>query len=220
MRQRRLAFSFLGMMLAASLASAQPPLAQPPRPQPQDPTPVPDPKPAVPKPEPAPRTPAASGRLGSDGDITVSGCLQRGPGAGPETKESGAMAGGYVLKQATTAKPADESAASSDAKAGAAKSGAARSGAKEYRLVASRDSVKLADHVGHQVEVKGRVTLQDQSPDRKGTEGSVSSSQPSGSTGVSTVPPATGTPSGVPPLVTLNASSITMVASTCSGPAS
>jgi hypothetical protein len=210
MRSAQPALSFIGVLLAATLASAQPqPQTQPPRPQPQDPTPIPDPKPTITKPGPSPQEPAGSGRLGGSGEIVVSGCLQRGEDTAPETKDSGGISGGYVLKQAT-AKPDESSPQRS----------ASRPGSKEYRVVTTRDSVKLAEHVGHQVEVKGRVTLQDRAPDRKGTDSSVSSSQPSGSTGVSTVPPATGAPPATAPPVTLTASSIKTIASSCSVPTS
>lgn len=211
MRNTYLSMSLAGVLLAATLASAQPPSpVEPARPQPQDPTPVPDPKPPIAKPTPEPQTPAPAGRIGGDSELVVSGCLQRAAvardaagQASPESREGGSLAGGFVLKQAS-AKPAGGDAPSTAA------------GTKEYRIVAAGDAVKLAEHVGHQVQVTGRVTVENAPPSPSGTESSQSSSKPSGSTGVSVTPPPTG---AAAPAVTLSVSSLKMVASTCSAPA-
>jgi hypothetical protein len=215
MRAAPIALSVASLMLAATLTSAQPqPQTQPPRPQPQDPTPVPDPKPPLTKPQPKPDEPSGSGRLGGNGEITVSGCLQRGEEAPGEGKSEGKLMGGYILREATTTKPATSS--TSDARSPQAEP--ASKGSKEYRIVAAKDSVKLAEHVGHQVQVTGRLTLEEPAPSRGTTDSGVSASQPSGSTGVST-PTAGAVPAGGP-LVTLKATSLEMIASSCSAPAS
>jgi hypothetical protein len=211
MRRVQLAGAVASTLLTAALAFAQPqPQTQPPRPQtqPQDPTPVPDPKPPTGKPRPAPGT--VGGELGSgNSEILVTGCLQRAEDPSSGNKESARLGGGFILKQATTAKSNDPGAAPN-----------AASGSKEYRVVASRDSIKLAEHVGHQVEAKGRVTLQDEAANQASTDASVSSSRPSGSTGVSTVPPATGATPAAASLVTLSVTSIKMISASCSAPAS
>ena len=190
-------------VLAGSLAVAQPkPQSQ--APVPQDPTPVSAPKPQIDKPQPEPRQPAPSGRIGGS-ELVLSGCLQLADEARPGTTPSGgqsAASTGYLLRGARPA-PKDD---------GPPTTG---SPGKDFRIVASSDEVKLADLVGHQVKVKGRVNVQGETPDRTATDAGRSSSQPSGSTGVTTAPPVASSP-----LVLLTVSSVESVSRSCTVPAS
>jgi hypothetical protein len=213
---RNAMLSVCGVVMAAALAAAQPPpVTQPPpsqptRPQPQDPTPVPAAKPPeLQKPAPKAAEPAPAGRL-TRSDLKLTGCLQRAeetPGASRDTKPAGdraPLAAGFVLRQATPTRTADM------------KETGTPTGAKEYRLIAKDDSVKFADHVGHQVSIIGQIAL-GETPGRTSTDTSTSSSRPSGSTGVET--PAAGAAPMVP-AVTVTVSSLTMVSTSCSTPAS
>jgi hypothetical protein len=209
--RRRTSFSIAGVLLAASLTSAQPPpVTQPPlqpaRPQPQDPTPVPAAKPPeLTKPESMPPPPAPAGRL-TKSETKFSGCIQRAAAtAAPEGATDGSrLSAGFVLTNATTTLAKDT------------KDGAPPAGTKEYRLVPDGDRIKLAEHVGHQVEVMGKISLADAAPSPTSTDAGTSSSRPSGSTGVSTPPSA----AAVAAPVTLTVTSLKMVSSTCSTPAS
>ena len=205
-----------GVVMTAALAAAQPPPAtqppasQPTRPQPQDPTPVPAKPPELQKPQPKPDEPAPAGRL-TRSDLKLTGCLQRAeeaPGAERGASAAGAdratLSSGFVLRQATATLDKDM------------KEGATQSGTKEYRLLPKNDSVKLADHVGHQVSITGQVVLA-APPGQASTDASTSASRPSGSTGV-------GTPAGGPttaaPAITVTVDSLKMVSASCSTPAS
>jgi hypothetical protein len=208
------AASLAGWLLATTMAFAQPPPQT--QPLPQDPTPVPAARPpAIDRPEPKLPQPAPAGRL-TPSEARFTGCLQRAEETESGARAAGAAAragaesrlsGGYVLTQATTTRVKD-----------AEKGGQAPPGTKEYRLVAKDDSIKLADHVGHQVELKGRITLDAGKSGPTSTESGTSTSRPSGSTGVSTAPP-TGDAVAAPP-VTLTVTSLKMVAPSCSTPAS
>jgi hypothetical protein len=209
--------SVCGVLLASALASAQPPPAtqppatQPSRPQPQDPTPFPAAKPPeLQKPQPKADEPAPAGRL-TRSELKLTGCLQRAEetagaarDATPAAGDRAPLAGGFVLRQATPTR-------SKDTKEPATASG------KEYRLVAKNDSIKLADHVGHQVSIEGQVTL-GEPPAAASTDASTSSSRPSGSTGVDTPP--SGKAATMAPAVTVSVSSLKMVSASCSTPAS
>lgn len=206
-----------GVVMTAALAAAQPPPAtqppasQPTRPQPQDPTPVPAAKPPeLQKPQPKPDEPAPAGRL-TRSDLKLTGCLQRAeeaPGAARGTSAAGAdratLSSGFVLRQATTTLDKDM------------KEGTTPSGSKEYRLLPKNDSIKLADHVGHQVSITGQVAL-GAPPGQASTDTSTSASRPSGSTGVDT--PAAG-PTTAAPAITVTVNSLKMVSASCSTPAS
>ena len=188
------------LLLAATLAAAQPtPATRPP--QPQDPTPVPETRPPITKPPAKPAEPAPSGRL-SKSEATFRGCIQRAPekseAAGNARGEAATLSAGYVLTHATTMLTRSPE-------------GAAQS-SKEYRLMAKDDSIKLADHVGHQVEVVGRLSIDAAPPEHKSTDAATSSSRPSGSTGVATVPE---TGRSVTPQVTLMITSLKSIAPSC-----
>jgi hypothetical protein len=206
-RARRVLSVASGLLLTATLSFAQPPPQTPP--VPQDPTPVPDPRTQdLAKPEPKVPQPAPAGRL-TPSEAKFTGCLQRGQAStATQGGEGATLAGGYVLAQATTTRAKD-----------AEKGEAGPGGTKEYRLVPKDDSIKLADHVGHQVELKGRITLAQEAPAPTATESGTSSSRPPGSTGVSTTPSAGG-PAAAGPPVTLTVTSLKMVAPSCSTPAS
>ena len=188
------------LLLAATLAAAQPtPATRPP--QPQDPTPIPETKPPITKPPGKPAEPAPSGRL-SKSDATFRGCIQRAPekseAAGAPRGDAATLSAGYVLTHATTMLTrSPEGGAQSD---------------KEYRLMAKDDSVKLGDFIGHQVEVVGRLSIDAAPPDRKSTDSATSSSRPSGSTGVATVPETGQNPT---PQVTLMVTSLKSIAPSC-----
>jgi hypothetical protein len=213
--------SVCGVLMAAAIAAAQPPpatrppVSDPVRPQPQDPTPVPSAKPPeLQKPQAKPAEPAPAGRL-TRSELKLTGCLQRGESptaASPEASPAGdraPLASGFVLRHATPTR-------SDDMKESGASSGTP-SGTKEYRLVAKDDSVKLADHVGHQVSITGQVALANETPGRASTDASTSASRPSGSAGVAT--PASGA-AAISPAVTVTVSSLSMVSQSCSTPAS
>jgi hypothetical protein len=221
MRTMRTMTLLCGLLLTATLASAQPqPQKQPPRPaQPQDPTPIPVPIPLSPagqKPDPTSKEPMSAGSGKSEkndksdkSEATATGCLQRAEEPSGAASESGRLVGGYILKQATATRAKEAP--------GGARGETTATGTKEYRIVAGNDSIKLAAHVGHQVEVTGRISL-DQPASPTSTDTATSTSRPSGSTGVSTQP-STGAQPTMPP-VTLSVTSIKMVASTCTTPTS
>jgi hypothetical protein len=209
--------SVCGVLMAAAIAAAQPPpatrppVSDPSRPQPQDPTPVPAAKPPdLQKPQTKPAEPAPAGRL-TRSELKLTGCLQRGEstaGASREASPAGdraPLAGAFVLRHATPTRSGDT------------KESGTPSGTKEYRLVAKDDSVKLADHVGHQVSITGQVALGSETPGRASTDASTSASRPSGSAGVET--PASGA-AAMSPAVTVTVSSLSMVSTSCSTPAS
>jgi len=196
--KRSLTLVLCGWSLTATLAAAQPAPAKPP--QPQDPTPVPAPAPpTVAKPDPRPQQPAPAGRL-TRGELTLRGCLQRdeAPTRGGEAER---LTGGFVLRQALIVREDESSSAAKTEKAAA----------REYRVTTRNDSVKLGDHVNHQVEIVGRVSMENPAEPPASTEAGTSASRPSGSTGVATQPAGSQTP-----LPTLNATSLKMLAATCS----
>ena len=195
-------------VLVATLAIAQPQTPKQPL-QPQDPTPVPAPKPKVfEAPQPEPPTPAPGGRLGGDSELVLSGCLQLAQAGRPDSASAAAPSSpidaAYVLRGALPV-----------SKDGTRET--TGSPGKDYRIVAGRDTVKLADFVGHQVKVAGRVNVQSKSSSRTATESGRSTSHPSGSTGVPTAPDAS---TSSAPLVTLTVSSVESIAPNCATPAS
>jgi hypothetical protein len=136
--------------------------------------------------------------------MKFTGCIQRAlaPAAPEGAADGSRLSAGFVLKNATATLAKDT------------KDGAPPSGTKEYRLVPDGDRIKLAEHLGHQVEVMGKISLEGAAPSPTSTDASTSSSRPSGSTGVS------GTPATMAAPVTLTVTSLKMVSSTCSTPAS
>lgn len=208
--------SLCGVLTAATLAAAQPPpatqppVSQPVRPQPPDPTPVPAKPPELQKPQPQPAEPAPAGRL-TRSELKLTGCLQRAedtPGAARPASPAGdgaPLVGGFVLRHATTTRSRDM------------KESGTPAGTKEYRLLAKDDSVKLADHVGHQVSITGQIALGGDAPGPASTDSATSASRPSGSAGVET--PAAGA-AAMAPAVTVTVSALKMVSNNCSTPAS
>ncbi len=193
-------------VLVATLAIAQP---QPPKqpPLPQDPLPAPPHKPMLEKEQPEPPTPPPGGRLGGSSELVLSGCLQLAPAGRPDSPSAGAesspIAASYLLREALPV-----------SKDGTRET--TGSPGKDYRIVPDNNEVKLADFVGHQVKVTGRVNVQSQTPGRSATESGRSTSQPSGSTGVSSTP----APAPATPPVTLTVSSVESLAAKCTTPAS
>jgi hypothetical protein len=194
-------------LFVATLADAQPkPQDQPPLPRDPLPAPAPNPR-GIEKPQPEPRTPAPGIQLGRS-ELVLSGCLQLAQegraGSASAAPAGSPIAAGYVLRHALPV-----------SKDGTRETSGSRG--KDYRIVASHERVSLADVVGHQVKVVGVVKLEDERPGRAATESSRSTSQPSGSTGVSSAPAGT---SGPTPLVTLTVSKVESIAPSCTTPAS
>ena len=97
--------------------------------------------------------------------------------------------------------------------------------ATQYHLVPSTAEVRLADHLGHRVEVRGRLKV-DAGGTAARTNQGVSTSVPSGSTGMETIPPPGDKPEArktteggpempVPSMLTVT--SVRMLASECGG---
>lgn len=164
-----------GMLLAATLAFAQ---------TPPPPSPTAPPTPASPvNPVTPPQAPASSMQTTP---VTITGCVQRADGA----VSSGL---GFVLKNGVVANSA------------AATTGTATTPAAvgvDYSLVTIASTVQLADHIGHQVEVKGALM-----PGGLGSNSAqAGNSAQSGNTTASTT--AAGTQ-------TLTVTSVRMLSSTC-----
>ncbi|HEY8551412.1 MAG TPA: hypothetical protein VIL35_15755 [Vicinamibacterales bacterium] len=126
----------------------------------------------------------------SASEITLTGCLAQAdaPGSGGPSSEAAGAArgGGFVLRQAKRSDAGSTSQGSSgDAGSGASGSASAAKepNGSEYRLVPARAAVTLADHVGHKVEVRGRISTGSM---QSSNQQAASSSQPSGSTGTET----------------------------------
>jgi eukaryotic-like serine/threonine-protein kinase len=113
---------------------------------------------------------------GAQSEVTATGCLQRAGGSsssspsssspGSQSPAGGASAGGFMLKNATatsgtgtTGTSPGGAAASGAPTAGSADASGRRTtgGGKELRLVAG-PGASLDEHVGHQVEVRGRLS--------------------------------------------------------------
>jgi hypothetical protein len=117
-------------------------------------------------------------------EVKVTGCLTAAANAGAVTGEAN-NASPFLLK--TTP------AATSDAVA--------------YALQPATPEVKLQAHAGHKVEITGRPAGTADALSKPQSNEGVSTSQPSGSTGMETIPP----PSGK----TLLVSSVRMISSSC-----
>jgi hypothetical protein len=193
-------------VLTATLAIAQSQTPKQP-PLPQDPLPAPPHKPMLEKEHPDPPTPAPGLRLGGSSELVLAGCLQLAPTGRPDSPSAGAesspIAASYLLREALPV-----------SKDGTRET--TGSHGKDYRVVAGSNDVKLAEFVGHQVKITGRVDVRSQTPGRTATESGRSTSQPSGSTGVSSTP----APAPTSPPVTLTVSSVESLAATCTTPAS
>jgi hypothetical protein len=138
-------------------------------------------------------------------EVTVKGCLTAPTGAGGSaaTTSSGA---GFLLKTAPVASGRNESPSPSGTSSRAPESPSSQTGSIDYVLQPATPDVKLQPHVGHTVEIKGRAAAADPLSKPQSNEG-VSTSQPSGSTGMETIPP----PSSRALLVT----SVRMISSSC-----
>jgi hypothetical protein len=116
-------------------------------------------------------------------EIKITGCLSATANAGAATGEAN-NASKFLLK--TTA---------------------ARTEAVDYALQPATPDVKLQAHAGHMVEITGRPAGTADALSQPQSNAGVSTSQPSGSTGMETIPP----PSGR----TLLVSSVRMISSSC-----
>ncbi|HEY8535141.1 MAG TPA: hypothetical protein VIL25_01795 [Vicinamibacterales bacterium] len=90
-----------------------------------------------------------------------------------------------------------------------------------YPLVPEGEQVDLAPHVGHLIEVRGRLVVRAAEPDPRTNEG-VSTSTPGGSTGMETMPPPRPTekaedhvPAAPPAASTVTVTAIRMIAAKC-----
>jgi hypothetical protein len=167
---------------------------------------------------PQPGQPGASASQSEQGEVTATGCLARADsrGSSSESAAPGASAssagGGFVLKNATIGTSGSSGAgvsasspgsAGSTAGAGAGAASGRGMGGREIRLMAS-SGVNLEEHVGHQVEVRGKLS----------SVGSAST----GPSSTSTTPPresGAGTPAGASGGETMTVSSVRMVSASC-----
>jgi hypothetical protein len=119
------------------------------------------------------------------GEVKVTGCLSAAANAGAAIGETN-NASQFLLKTM----PAE-----------------GKSNTVAYALQPATPDVKLQPHAGHKVEITGRAAgTADALSEPQSNEG-VSTSQPSGSTGMETIPPPTGK--------TLLVSSVRMISSSC-----
>jgi hypothetical protein len=118
------------------------------------------------------------------GEIKVTGCLSAAANAGAATGESNSAAK-FLLK----AKPAGSPEAA------------------EYALQPATPDVKLQSYAGRTVEITGRPAGTADALSKPQSNEGVSTSQPSGSTGMETIPPPTGR--------TLVVSSVRTISSSC-----
>ena len=108
--------------------------------------------------------------------ITLVGCIARADGeTDSEQAAADKVSPQFVLQ------------VSPDSARGASAGAAGNALATRYHLVPSAD-VRLADHLGHKVEIQGRLKV-DPAGTQSRTNQGVSTSIPSGSTGMETVPP-------------------------------
>jgi len=117
-------------------------------------------------------------------DIKVIGCLTASANAGAATGETN-NASKFFLKTTAPGKP----------------------DAVDYALQPATPDVKLQVHAGHKVEITGRPAGTADAMSKPQSNEGVSTSQPSGSTGMETIPPPTGR--------TLLVSSVRMLSSSC-----
>lgn len=103
--------------------------------------------------------------------ITITGCIARGDASGAQA------AGGPLVLKASSGAASDRSS-----------SGGTPAGT-HYQIVSNDPALRLADHVGHRVQLTGRLQAEATEPPSRTNQG-VSTSTPSGSTGMETMPPA------------------------------
>jgi len=159
------------VVLCGTLAAQTPSPSNPP--QSGQPTSSPQSgQPTSSSPEPSSTSPQSSqpaGRSSNDmaGQVTATGCLQRDSSSSSDTSSSASGAGGgFVLKNAkmggsgssmgSSSAPGSAGASASDPSGRAPGSMSGSRGAKDVNLVAD-SSVNLAEHVGHQVMITGRM---------------------------------------------------------------
>ena len=152
------------VVLAAAVTGAQTPGASSQTPQPHSGSATNQPT------EPAPESTAAP--------ITLVGCIAR---ADAETSAQQAAANRvspqFVLRVSSSRDAGGAPQRTGDTPA-----------ATQYHLVPSTADLRLADHLGHRVEVRGRLKVAAAGA-RSRTNQGVSTSVPSGSTGMETIPP-------------------------------
>jgi hypothetical protein len=117
-------------------------------------------------------------------EIKITGCLSAAANAGVTTREAN-NASQFLLK--TTA--------------------AGKTDAVDYALQPATPDVKLQPHAGHKVEITARPAGAADALSQPQSNEGVSTSQPSGSTGMETIPP--------PSSRTLLVSSVRMISSSC-----
>ncbi|HEY2908488.1 MAG TPA: hypothetical protein VGJ29_21455 [Vicinamibacterales bacterium] len=150
---------------------------------------------------------SSTAQTASPGTVTVTGCLQRGDSAGGATGTSGSATSSsaasssdkFVLANAHMGSGASSTPGATGATTGTSgsatsSSGSSMSGAK-YELEGS--ATELKDHVGHEVEIKGRIENSSSATTGSAATGSATSSSASSSQ-------------------KLTVESVRMIASTCS----
>jgi hypothetical protein len=139
-------------------------------------------------------------------EVTVKGCLTAAPSAGTSaaTTSSGA---GFLLKVAPVAAGRNETPSPSGTSSRAPESPSSQTGSMDYALQPATPDVKLQPHIGHTIEIKGHAAAAGDPLSKPQSNEGVSTSQPSGSTGIETIPP----PSSRALMVT----SVRMISSTC-----
>ncbi|HEX7087051.1 MAG TPA: hypothetical protein VF198_11840 [Vicinamibacterales bacterium] len=137
-----------------------------------------------------------------DAPVMLTGCLERGtaapsdrtaPPAGNEAAEAPQQ---YVL---------------------VVRGGDGEPAVTRYTVVPEAGRIDLAPHVGHQIQVRGRIAVAAQDRKSRGNEG-VSPSMPGGSSGMETMPPARPTgeaPAAPPAASTVTVTAIRMLAAKC-----
>ena len=156
-----------GVALCGTLVAQTPPPSTPPS---NPPTTPPSSQPATPpssQPAPSPQSSQPTTRPSSDmaGQLTATGCLQRDSGASSSSTAPAARRvlarGGFVLKNAkmggaSSTSPGAAGASATDPSSRTAGSMSGSGASKDILLMADA-SVSLAEHVGHQVMVTGRM---------------------------------------------------------------
>jgi hypothetical protein len=139
-------------------------------------------------------------------EVTIKGCLTAAAGAGASAATTSTGAG-FVLKTAPVAAGRNESPSPSGTSARAPESPSSQTGSIDYALQPATPDVKLQPHVGHTIEITGRAAATADPLSKPQSNEGVSTSQPSGSTGMETIPP----PSSRALLVT----AVRMISSSC-----
>jgi hypothetical protein len=130
-------------------------------------------------------------------EVTVKGCLTAAPNAGTSaaTTSSGA---GFLLKAAPVAAGRNETPSPTGTSSRSPESPSSQTGGMDYALQPA---------IGHTVEIKGHAAAEADPLSKPQSNEGVSTSQPSGSTGIETIPP----PSSRALMVT----SVRMISSSC-----